>query len=99
MGLYATQRRCCLRSSSADDLNYYKVEKWTNDGTKVDRMLYAGSDLNRALDVFTAGDQVSAAHTAYYFGSGRAFSSSGRRLKVSVPRPRCRDCPILRRSG
>jgi hypothetical protein len=29
-------------------------------------MLYAGSDLNRALDVFTAGDQVSAAHTAYY---------------------------------
>jgi hypothetical protein len=23
----------------ADDRNYYKVEKWTNDGTKVDRML------------------------------------------------------------
>jgi hypothetical protein len=26
----------------ADDRNYYKVEKWTKDGIKVDRMLYAG---------------------------------------------------------
>ena len=26
----------------ADDRNYYKVEKWTKDGSKVDRMLYAG---------------------------------------------------------
>jgi hypothetical protein len=32
----------------ADDQNFYKVEKWTKDGTKVDRMLYAGSNLNRA---------------------------------------------------
>jgi hypothetical protein len=33
----------------ADDRSYYKVEKWTKDGTKVDSMLYAGSDLNKAL--------------------------------------------------
>ena len=24
----------------ADDRNFYKVEKWTRDGTKVDRLLY-----------------------------------------------------------
>ena len=29
----------------ADDRNFYKVEKWTKDGSKVDRMLYAGSNL------------------------------------------------------
>jgi len=38
----------------ADDRNYYKVEKWTNDGTKVDHMLYAGSDLDKAQEVFDA---------------------------------------------
>ena len=32
----------------ADDRMFYKVEKWTRDGTKVDRMLYAGNNLERA---------------------------------------------------
>jgi hypothetical protein len=36
----------------ADDRNYYKVEKWTKDGTKVDHMLYAGSNLDKAREVF-----------------------------------------------
>jgi hypothetical protein len=36
----------------ADDRNFYKVEKWTRDGTKIDRMLYAGSNLEKARDVF-----------------------------------------------
>jgi hypothetical protein len=36
----------------ADDRNFYKVEKWTKDGTKVDRMLYAGSNLEKAKDIF-----------------------------------------------
>src|SRR5262249_26536227 len=27
----------------ADHRNFYKVEKWTKDGSKVDHMLYAGS--------------------------------------------------------
>jgi hypothetical protein len=36
----------------ADDRNYYKVEKWTKDGTKFDRMLYAGNSLGRARAVF-----------------------------------------------
>ena len=38
----------------ADHHSYYKVEKWTKDGTKVDHMLYAGSDLDKAREVFAA---------------------------------------------
>jgi hypothetical protein len=36
----------------ADDRNFYKVEKWTKDGTKVDSLLYAGNNLSRAQHVF-----------------------------------------------
>jgi hypothetical protein len=38
----------------ADHRNFYKVEKWTKDGTKVDHMLYAGSNLDKAREVFAA---------------------------------------------
>jgi hypothetical protein len=37
----------------ADHRNYYKVEKWTKDG-RVEGMLYAGSNLDKAREVFTA---------------------------------------------
>jgi hypothetical protein len=33
----------------ADHRNFYKVEKWTTDGSKVDHMLYAGSSLAREI--------------------------------------------------
>jgi hypothetical protein len=36
----------------ADDRNFYKVEKWAKDGTKVDRMLYACNNLAKARDIF-----------------------------------------------
>jgi hypothetical protein len=36
----------------ADARNFYKVEKWTRDGTKVDSLLYAGNGLDRAQAVF-----------------------------------------------
>jgi hypothetical protein len=36
----------------ADQQNFYKVEKWTKDGIKVDRMLYAGSNLDKARELF-----------------------------------------------
>ena len=36
----------------ADDRNFYKVEKWTRDGTKVDSLLYAGNGLGRARSIF-----------------------------------------------
>jgi hypothetical protein len=38
----------------ADHRNFYEVEKWTKDGSKVDRMLHAGSDLDKAREVFAA---------------------------------------------
>jgi hypothetical protein len=37
----------------ADHRNYYKVEKWTKEG-RVESMLYAGSNLDNAREVFTA---------------------------------------------
>jgi hypothetical protein len=36
----------------ADDRNFYKVEKWTKDGTKVERLLYAGNNLEKAQRLF-----------------------------------------------
>jgi hypothetical protein len=38
----------------ANDRNYFKVEKWAKDGSKVERMLYAGNSLLRAESVFEA---------------------------------------------
>jgi hypothetical protein len=36
----------------ADDRNFYKLEKWTKDGTKIERMLYAGNNLDKARELF-----------------------------------------------
>jgi hypothetical protein len=36
----------------ADARNIYKVEKWTRDGSKIDSLLYAGSNLGRAQEIF-----------------------------------------------
>ena len=36
----------------AHDRNFHKVEKWTRDGTKVDRLLYAGNSLEKARKLF-----------------------------------------------
>ena len=36
----------------ADARNFYKVEKWSKDAAKVERMLYAGSSLDKAREVF-----------------------------------------------
>jgi hypothetical protein len=36
----------------ADDRNFYELEKWTKDGTKVDRLLYAGNNLDKARELF-----------------------------------------------
>jgi len=37
----------------ADHRNFFKVEKWTKDG-KVERMLHAGSSLDKAREPFAA---------------------------------------------
>jgi len=36
----------------ADDPNFYTVEKWTKDGSKVDSLLYAGYNLEKARELF-----------------------------------------------
>lgn len=36
----------------ADDRNFYKLEKWTKDGMKIERMLYAGNNLDKARKLF-----------------------------------------------
>ena len=36
----------------ADHRNFYKVGKWTKDGTKVDHLLYAGSNVGKAREAF-----------------------------------------------
>jgi hypothetical protein len=38
----------------ADHRNFYKVEKWTKDGGRVERMLYAGSNLDKAREVYAS---------------------------------------------
>ena len=44
----------------ADDLNFYKVEKRTKDGTKIDRLLYAGINLDKARELFA--EEVNVGH-------------------------------------
>jgi hypothetical protein len=36
----------------ADDCNFYKLEKWTKDGTKIERLLFAGNNLEKARELF-----------------------------------------------
>jgi hypothetical protein len=36
----------------ADDRNFYKVEKWTKDGSRIDSLLYGGNSLTRARAIF-----------------------------------------------
>ena len=38
----------------ADDRNFYKVELWTRDEQRVLRMLYAGSNLDKARTIFAS---------------------------------------------
>ena len=39
----------------ADRRNFYKVEKWRRDGLRVELILYAGNNLDKARDVFAKG--------------------------------------------
>jgi hypothetical protein len=39
----------------ADERNFYKVEKWTkDDAAKVEQLLYAGNNLDKANEIFAA---------------------------------------------
>jgi hypothetical protein len=37
----------------ADRRNFYKVEKWTLDGMRLDSLLYASKNLSKAQEIFT----------------------------------------------
>ena len=66
----------------ADDRNFYKVEKWTKDGTKVDRMLYAGNNLDRAKELFAWAIKAPAADQADDQTAG-----AGARVRPQLGRP------------
>jgi hypothetical protein len=38
----------------ADHRNFYKVEQWTKDGQRVQRMLWAGNSLDKTREIFNA---------------------------------------------
>jgi hypothetical protein len=38
----------------ADHRNFYKVEQWSRDGMRIERMLFAGNSLDRARAIFEA---------------------------------------------
>jgi hypothetical protein len=38
----------------ADDRNFCKVEKWSKDDQRVERMLWAGNSLDKAREIFDA---------------------------------------------
>ena len=61
----------------ADEYNFCKVEKWTKDGAKVERMLYAGNDLERAHAIFTNAIGFRP-RIRWTLGSGRGSYSNGR---------------------
>ena len=36
----------------ADDRNFYKVEAWSQDGMRIDALLYAANHLDKAGEIF-----------------------------------------------
>ena len=69
----------------ADARNFYKVEKWTRDGTKVDSLLYAGNSLDRARAVFERAIKASAAYQidASTANTGARSVAAAERLTVA----------------
>ena len=63
----------------ADVRNFYKVEKWMRDGTKVDSLLYGGNNLDKARENLRQRHQAPAAHPAddppAHAGFGRVASA------------------------
>jgi hypothetical protein len=62
----------------ADDRNFYKVEKWTKDGTKIEHLLYAGNNLEKARKLFAEAINIGRG-SGSRSGSGCACCSSGPR--------------------
>ena len=41
----------------ADRRSFYKVEKWSRDGQRIEEMLFAGNSLGKSLSGSSTGDQ------------------------------------------
>jgi hypothetical protein len=39
-------------ATPSDDRNFFKLEKWTKGGSKIERLLYAGNNLEKARELF-----------------------------------------------
>jgi len=68
----------------ADRRNFYKVEKWRRDGLRVDLMLYAGNNLDKARRVF---DRAAS-------GSAYACWTSGHGIRRSSEHPARRGAAL-----
>jgi hypothetical protein len=72
----------------ADRRNFYKVEKWSRDGLRVELMLYAGNSLDKARVIFKRTTK-----------HGPRPIRQRMRVLDEWPRPpRWRDCDISLRS-
>ena len=61
----------------ANDRNFYKLKKWTKDGSKVDSLLYAGN--SRPSRLCVASDQLVVFHLieiAHYILPCRTYAAS-----------------------
>jgi hypothetical protein len=72
----------------ADRRNFYKVEKWSRDGLRVELMLYAGSSLDKARRIFeratntgrASGSQSGSACGCWTSGHGTKRSSDAGKI-------------------
>jgi hypothetical protein len=91
----------------ANERNFYKVEKWTRDSTKVARPLYAGNNLKKARDLFAMAVKQStqnqtddpAKNASAWRASVNARRAAGRLRHTTRPpleanRPRATRAPL-----
>jgi hypothetical protein len=60
----------------ADDRDFYKVEKWTKDGAKLDSLLYAGNNLGRAQEMTSRKSHCESTSQLEYWHSLRSLQPS-----------------------
>lgn len=67
----------------ADQRNFFKVEKWTKDGARLDGLLYAGSSLVKAREIFFDGHQPPATNKAVSSAANKSAQgvAAGREIK------------------
>ncbi len=67
----------------ADKRNFYKVESRTRGGA-IDRLLYAGTNLDKAREIFRGYDPATAAYQADHQAANARAGGSGRLAKARL---------------